>query len=593
MMAKLRTGKKLEYGVFVIFIALYCVVTVFHEPWFDEAQAWQLARCLSLRDLLFSVPHYEGHPPLWWLILLIPAKLGVPFEPGLKSIGFLISAASAGLLIFRSRLPRIARLLLPFSFFFFYQYGVVVRPYGLMLLLMLLMGQTFPSRNEHPWRFALLMMLLCAASAYGIVISGGIALGMVWELWREKGFGKLFRELFRDPRTLSLCALLLLAILLILEILPREDTWVVSSDGRNSALVCLVCALFTFLGDCLLTNSPWFEMETLLLQKAAVPLPGLLACALFGVLLWLLIVAAASKRDLKFFVLPYVLFALFGALAYFSSHHLGIALTILLFWLELAARDEERFQLGRAMLDRIAKTERDRKLLQKASALIALACLLMPVYWTVSASIREFRLDYSYGRSASAFLKDNGLDERLILCTWGADSSEGYAEIVGHEDYLNTWEVGLPVLVCAYLDHNVFLNLGGGRDGEAYMHYRMASYEESLEMMAAWRGKGIPEVLLGRPELSALYGDAVFLSDFALVAVPEVNYIWKNRDYHGIVPIFLRNDLLEEYQLEPILDAKYGMVTGFSITDEMWEQYESGIPMSEVIKPYWDAMFNG
>jgi hypothetical protein len=79
--------------------------------------------------------------------------------------------------------------------------------------------------------------------------------------------------------------------------------------------------------------------------------------------------------------------------------------------------------------------------------------------------------------------------------------------------------------------------------------------------------------------------------DYSLVFAPEVNYIWKSQNYHALLPVFLRKDLLEEYDREPLADAKYGLPNGLAITDEMWEQYESGVPMSEVIKPYWDAMF--
>lgn len=68
------------YAVVVI------VVMCFHEPWFDEAQSWLIARDCSWHDLLLVRPHYEGHPPLWWLLLAIPARLGVPYEWGIKSI---------------------------------------------------------------------------------------------------------------------------------------------------------------------------------------------------------------------------------------------------------------------------------------------------------------------------------------------------------------------------------------------------------------------------------------------------------------------------------------------------------------------------
>jgi len=56
-----------------LFLALF---PRFHEPWFDEAQAWQIAKCASLKDILFTIPHYEGHTPLWHLILCCRPNLG-------------------------------------------------------------------------------------------------------------------------------------------------------------------------------------------------------------------------------------------------------------------------------------------------------------------------------------------------------------------------------------------------------------------------------------------------------------------------------------------------------------------------------------
>ena len=139
MKSQLSKGRRAEWTALILFALSYLVITRYHEPWFDEAQAWQIAKCASLREILFVLPHYEGHPPLWHLLLAVPARLGVPFEPGLKGVGFCISAASVALLLFRSKMPRPARLLLPFSYFFFYQYGIVVRPYGFSLLVLLLL----------------------------------------------------------------------------------------------------------------------------------------------------------------------------------------------------------------------------------------------------------------------------------------------------------------------------------------------------------------------------------------------------------------------------------------------------------------------
>ena len=69
----------LHVGVVILYCVLHFVIGHYHEPWFDEAQAWQIAKCASIKEILFKIPHYEGHPPLWHLILAIPAKLGVPY----------------------------------------------------------------------------------------------------------------------------------------------------------------------------------------------------------------------------------------------------------------------------------------------------------------------------------------------------------------------------------------------------------------------------------------------------------------------------------------------------------------------------------
>ena len=49
-----------------------------HENWRDEAQAWLLARDLSIPEL-FEQMSYEGHPCLWHLLLMPLVRLGLPY----------------------------------------------------------------------------------------------------------------------------------------------------------------------------------------------------------------------------------------------------------------------------------------------------------------------------------------------------------------------------------------------------------------------------------------------------------------------------------------------------------------------------------
>ena len=65
-------------------------------------------------------------------------------------------------------------------------------------------------------------------------MAGGIAVGMVWELVEEGGFKNFFTNLFKDSRTLSLLTLLLIAICLIIQFYPPEDSYSMGVMAYNS-----------------------------------------------------------------------------------------------------------------------------------------------------------------------------------------------------------------------------------------------------------------------------------------------------------------------------------------------------------------------
>ena len=45
-------GRNPEYAVLVIYTIAHLCMAIFHEPFFDEAEAWQIAKCVSLKTLL-------------------------------------------------------------------------------------------------------------------------------------------------------------------------------------------------------------------------------------------------------------------------------------------------------------------------------------------------------------------------------------------------------------------------------------------------------------------------------------------------------------------------------------------------------------
>ena len=183
------------------YLVIVVIVMCFHEPWFDEAQSWLIARDSSFADLLTLRPHYEGHPPLWTLLLSIPAKTGVPYEIGLKGVQLLCTALLGGWLIFRAPFNRLTIALLPFTYFICFQYGVTARPYALLCVSLLMVAYYWKyadSKSSNTWKLVLSLVLMCAISAYGIAIAAGFALAWVVRSVQIAGIKNAFCEILSN-----------------------------------------------------------------------------------------------------------------------------------------------------------------------------------------------------------------------------------------------------------------------------------------------------------------------------------------------------------------------------------------------------------
>src|SRR5260221_8410 len=69
-----------DLAVLAAYFAVLCLGTSHYLPWEDEGRAWIDARFFGLFNLVFHVLRFEGHPPIWYLILWPLAHLHVPFH---------------------------------------------------------------------------------------------------------------------------------------------------------------------------------------------------------------------------------------------------------------------------------------------------------------------------------------------------------------------------------------------------------------------------------------------------------------------------------------------------------------------------------
>jgi hypothetical protein len=168
-----------ECLVLLLFTSIASVAVWFHEPWADEAQAWLIARDLGIPGILHQMG-YEGSPPLWHLLLWGLTRLQLPYA-ALTAVSLILVASGMYIWLRWSPLPTLVRLLVPFAFYYQYQYAVVARSYALSTLLAFAAVALCRSRPVRVIPLGVVLALLAQTSMHGFTIAGGIACAFAWE----------------------------------------------------------------------------------------------------------------------------------------------------------------------------------------------------------------------------------------------------------------------------------------------------------------------------------------------------------------------------------------------------------------------------
>src|SRR5687767_1067788 len=127
------TNPKL-WAIFILYIITAGYAIAHHELWGDEIHSWNIAKASgSISDLLTNT-RYEGHPPVWYFILWTISKF--THNPDyIQVVQFIIAGSVVFLVLFYSPFPFITKLLLPFGYFFLFEYGMLSRNYALGIFL--------------------------------------------------------------------------------------------------------------------------------------------------------------------------------------------------------------------------------------------------------------------------------------------------------------------------------------------------------------------------------------------------------------------------------------------------------------------------
>lgn len=548
---------KCDVITLIIYLLGVCTVSFFHEPWFDEAQAWAIARSGTIKEILFEIPHYEGHPSLWHLILVPFAKLGAPYELSLAVVNIFFMTLAVAVLLFKSPFPKLIRCLLPFNFFLFYQYGVISRPYCILVLAIFLAAVCYKNRNEHPVKYLLCLALMCAVHSYGIIIAGCLCIVWLIEIFTEyKKSGKL-ADILKDRRCWLMFCLLIFAMLVMAAIVPDENVYLggkMSSETEKKFDFSCINILFCFVifSDSIITSFfNYAGVPSEIASQIPVIVVSILLVALFVTITY-------RNKKLLTFLLPYGVLSIFGSFVYISPHHIGVITAFVIFVLWIIVDESGKVLLPEYMNKISAKIGKKLKVIVKA---IAFLPLLIPIAWSCTSSYFDIRYPYWFDEAAD-FIKEYHLDDYKIMGYWqqvlnGEIDDDAFwnvdeADYMWH-DYPNLQ--GISVALNPYFDKNIFCYFNIDKHDKTFQYYRANTQKEAEEEFSKWREQGEPDVVIERCEITKAYPD-IDVDNY--VAVKRIYFYkpYKFETYDQYITIYVTKDLFNKIGTLEELTAK-------------------------------------
>lgn len=174
----LKKENRILICIFALYLLFNSYLLFVHEMWRDEINVWLMGRDLSVIQL-FQELKYQGHPCLWYLLVMPFAKLGFPCQiMGILSLG--IMALATWIFVFYSPFSLVTKFILIFSPAFTYYYPVIARAYCLVALGIILAAFYYEKRYENPILYGLLLGLLVQAETIAVPVAGFIS--VIWVL---------------------------------------------------------------------------------------------------------------------------------------------------------------------------------------------------------------------------------------------------------------------------------------------------------------------------------------------------------------------------------------------------------------------------
>ncbi len=175
-MAETDTGERdwKDRRFAAVWTGLYAIVVLLgmlrHELWRDEYQAWLFARdSASLREL-FSHLRYEGHPPLWHLMLYVITRF-TEQPMAMQMLHLSIVTGTVWLVLRHAPFGRVFRLAFCFGYYMLYEYAVLSRNYALGLFFAVWFCIRYRDRVRPGMELGLILALMALSNPFATMLS--------------------------------------------------------------------------------------------------------------------------------------------------------------------------------------------------------------------------------------------------------------------------------------------------------------------------------------------------------------------------------------------------------------------------------------
>ena len=406
----------------LLFVVINGIGASHHECWRDEMQAWLIARDTPDLSAMLEQEHYEGHPPVWYLLLRTVTL--VTHQPeAMQLLTMVLAAVTVFLFCYHAPFSRILKILFVCNYYLLFEYGIVCRIYLPGILLLSVACILYPSARERPWPFALSLLMAAFTSIHCLIVAVAMAAAFLgsWLLPSLRGAQK--QEAAAAPfRLLPWLAFAIGVGLAAYSMFPRPDALPVNGYGWNFAwdAESLAKVLFAFWWAYFPLPRPdgyfWIPPWCMPVWSSDNYLVYASLAAIFGGMVFFL------RRHIS--ALLFYLVGTLGLLAFFYFKYLGFIRHIgFLFFTFL-------FALWMKKAGSASGSGRSSLWMERGAEIVLGAMLATQAVTGLWAVREDYYNPFSCGKQAAEFIIEHHLQDKFIAvgADWAGAPLAGYLD---------------------------------------------------------------------------------------------------------------------------------------------------------------------